>query len=50
MPLVVDNVDQVIAFHRRVVAVEVRHSLELIGYFKITKYMLEQRGLSSKSV
>ena len=50
VPLVVDNVDQVIAFHRRVVAVEVRHSLELIGYFKITKYMLEQRGLSSKSV
>lgn len=50
VPLVVDNVDQVIAFHRRVVAVEVRNSFELIGYFKITKYMLEQRGLSSKNV
>lgn len=47
---VMDDGEQVLAFHRRAVALEIRGCLELLGYFKLEKYMLEQSNISTKNM
>lgn len=49
-PLVIDDEKQVLAFHRRAVAYEIRSSIELLGYFNLEKNLLAQRRLLLKSV
>lgn len=49
-PLVIDDEEQVLAFHRRAVALEIRSSLELFGYFKIERELLVQKHLVSRSL
>ena len=49
-PLVIDDEEQVLAFHRRAVALEIRGCLEMLGCFKLEKYMLEQSNFNTKNI
>lgn len=49
-PLVVNDVEQVVALHRRVIALEVRNCLELLGSLNVQKYLTEQKNFFSKGL